>query len=456
MRRTLCRGMANPEKKNVEPRRISRRAGFTLLSSIASRLLSAGLSFIAAPLLVTLLGREHYGYWITIVSTVAMLSFSDFGIGSGLINIVATSLARAEVQAIRRAISSAFFLLGGIGLLLGAIALLCYFVVQWQKIFLVADQGAADGYSRALLILSLFSFIALPFSIVQRVQFANHEGYFVQMWQGAGALMTLCALMLSVRMKVGMSILAISIGGPPMLSVVMNWGDFFLRRRPDWLPRLSDWNIREAAGLLSSGSFFLVLQLGSILVFSIDNLILMHFFGPDTVTQYSLVAKLFQIPNMLASMWFAALWPSYAHALARSDVAWIKWNLVVTTVLATLATLIAVCLLSYFISPVVFAWTGVHVAPSLSLLIALSLSAMLVVGTSSISIYLSASRVLSGQAMLVFMYAMVSLPLAALLPRVLGPSGVAWSIAIGYLVTIVPGYCLAVPRLLRQQSAQAM
>src|ERR1700692_3845800 len=73
-------------------------------------------SLITIPLTVHYLGDERFGLWMTISSVLAMANFADFGIGNGLLNAVADAYGKDDYERIRRAVSSGFAVLFGVGI----------------------------------------------------------------------------------------------------------------------------------------------------------------------------------------------------------------------------------------------------------------------------------------------------------------------------------------------------
>src|SRR5467141_1723142 len=88
------------------------------VAATAARGLNLFVGFISVPLAVGYLGRERYGVWITISSLLAFLSFTDFGLGSSLLNALAAAYGRDDRREAQRYVSSAFWLLAVMAIVL--------------------------------------------------------------------------------------------------------------------------------------------------------------------------------------------------------------------------------------------------------------------------------------------------------------------------------------------------
>src|SRR5439155_16672913 len=95
-----------------------RRVAWTALTSAMAQAMSLVTLLITAPLSLDYLGVERYGLLITITSFAALFNFADLGIGNGLINAVSSAHGRDDPQEVAVAVSSAFFVLCAVALIL--------------------------------------------------------------------------------------------------------------------------------------------------------------------------------------------------------------------------------------------------------------------------------------------------------------------------------------------------
>ena len=95
-----------------------RRAALTTITSGMARAVTVITWLVTVRLTVHYLGTERYGLWMTITSMVAMMSFADLGIGNGLLNSITEAKGGEDRESVRKYVSSAFFLLLTIALVL--------------------------------------------------------------------------------------------------------------------------------------------------------------------------------------------------------------------------------------------------------------------------------------------------------------------------------------------------
>src|SRR5690349_19553868 len=95
-----------------------RRVVLTALVSAFSQGINVLTMLISVPLTLNYLGAERYGLWITISSLILLLGFADLGVGNGLLNAIAQANGRDDRHDAESYVSSAFFVLCGVTVLL--------------------------------------------------------------------------------------------------------------------------------------------------------------------------------------------------------------------------------------------------------------------------------------------------------------------------------------------------
>ena len=88
-----------------------RRIAVTAISAVGAKGIGIVTVLISVPLTVEYLGAERFGLWMTISSISALLSFSDFGMGGGLLNAIAQADGAGNRVTAQKAFSSTFLFL---------------------------------------------------------------------------------------------------------------------------------------------------------------------------------------------------------------------------------------------------------------------------------------------------------------------------------------------------------
>lgn len=436
-------------------RRRIRRANLTGLASIVFRGAMLLSSLLYVPATIHYLGPQRYGLWVAMTSLVALIAFADCGFGFSLMNDVAYSLGRGRHEAVRRAISSTFFVLAAIGVAGCLLFAASYSYIPWQFLFSTRTPQETTEASRTVAVIVSGFLLTIPFTTVQRVQSAHQEGFKTQLWEIGGVVLSLAGLLIAIRLRAGLTVLAVVFTSGPLLAMFANWMYYFVFRHRTELPVLHLFDYGLARRIARDGAYFTVLQIAGIAVFSSDTFIVLHYFGQTTFAQYSLIAKVFQITPALAGVWFGALWPAYSEAIANGDQKWVQRTLLQSTLISSGGCAILSALLAIMARPLIRIWTGVEVSAPPKLLVGWVVYWVIVLATSSISTYLSGSNVIKGQMILAVAHASISIGLRVVFCKYGDISGAVWGTNVAYLLVVVPTYFVLVPAVRRRQLAFA-
>lgn len=181
-----------------------RRIAPGTLGTILARSIQVLTAVISVALTVKYLGAERYGLWATISSVLALLAFADLGLGNGLVNVIAEAHGRDDQNAIRKAVSTATFMLAGIAVLLLLAFALVYPHVPWPRFFNVTSDLASRESGSAMAVFFVCFAINLPLGVVQRVQMGFQETGTTALWQSAGYLLSLGGVVLAVYLRAGL------------------------------------------------------------------------------------------------------------------------------------------------------------------------------------------------------------------------------------------------------------
>lgn len=457
-----CLGMAGSESfeaSTLESRshHRHRRLFLTILSSGGAKVTSLAAMVISVPLVVRNFGQERYALWATITSTITLLVFADFGLGNGLLNVIAESDGSDDSAAAVSYISTGFYVLLSIALL-GAIVLrFAYPVISWKQVFNLHSATAIREAGPAVAVFIGCFLAQLPLGVVQRVQFGYQEGFLAQIWSAAGNLLGLAGLCWVVHSRLGLPLLILAIAGAPVLTGVLNSLVFFTVQRPWLLPRISQVSSKAAARLLGLGFYFFVLQIAGAVGYQTDNIILAQVMGTASVAIYAVAAKLFVMIPSFINLVMMPLWPAYGEAFARGDAAWMKNTLRRSLLLSVGVTVLVGTALVIFGRPLIRGWVGTGVEPPLGLLVALAIWAVVASGVSvPVAMFCNGIGFVRVQAICSVLMALSNVALSIGLTRMIGICGVVYGSVIAQAVFVLLPYFIYIPKLVAKMSRSAI
>ena len=417
-------------------RRVTISAAASALAKVASSL----VILATVPMLIEHLGVERFGIWITITSLPALLSFSDFGIGNGMLTAISRASGRDDQDELRRYVTSGFAATSAIALvLLGAFFVASAFI-PWARILNVQTQSAADELGPSIAVLGIGLAMMIPAGVAGRIQAGLQQSFSASLFQIFGSLLTLAGLLVAVWGGAGLAMLIACAVGGPLVAALWNSALFFGKWRPDLRPMarfFSPVALRHVAHL---GLLYFILQIALGVGMSTDNIIISHFLGPEAVAQYAVPAKLFGLISIGISMAMNPLWPAYGEASARGDAGWVRRILLRSMALSVIGGLVGLTVLIVAMPAILQLWVGGRISAPLDLMLALAVWTLIECWSGSVAMYLHGTGVVRLQVYAYSAFAVVCFGVRVAFVANLGLPGIPWGAVAAYGITILVPY----------------
>jgi O-antigen/teichoic acid export membrane protein len=416
-----------------------RRVFWTASTSVIAKSVNTLTMLAVVPITLSYLGNERFGLWMAITSLVVFLGFADLGIGNVILNLVSEAYAKNDIEAAKKHVSNAFFMLIWVSVGLGFLFAFMYPQIAWDRFFNVSSSIARREAGPAVAMFVACFIVNLPFSIIPRIQMGYQEGYLTSIWQAISNLIGLGGIIAVVHLKAGLPWLVLVIAGFPIVGNLLNGIGLFAFQRPWLIPRRQDVNALISKKILWVGFLFLILQISNAIIYFSDNIIIAKVLGPEAVTDYAVPYRLFTIVPMILSMFLTPLWPAYAEANSRGDGRWMK-----KTLINSILTTFAICALSSFFliafgEKILEIWVGSKVIFSLSLMVSLGIWNILSSVLTAIALFLNAINKIRFQVIFALPTAIFSILAKVVLAGSVGLPGVAYgNVAVSVLIMLLP------------------
>lgn len=403
-----------------------RKILLTTLSSGGSKMLTAVISFAMIPLTLNYLGTERFGLWMTISSVVAMLSFADLGIGSGLMNAVATAQGKDDNQEIKKKIAAGLLLLSGIASLIIALFFLIEPLVHWGKLLNIGSDLANEEAAPTIAVVVIWFAISMPAGVAIKVLMGLQKGFVANLWLAAASIAGLGWVLGVIYFEGGLPSLAVATIAPPAAAGVIAGLYLFIKQSPHLRPQFRDLSYHDVKHLAGTSGLFFVLQVSGLVAFQSDNLIIAHYLGPESVAVYAVTFKLFTIPSIILSLFLNALWPAYAEAKIRGDKEWI-YKSFTRSLKFSAAIAVPISVVTLACGPwIIGQWVGKEINPTWDLLIGLFFWSLLTILGGNFAALMNGLGVIKFQTVASVAMAAVNIMLSIWLVQVIGVSGVIW------------------------------
>lgn len=343
------------------------RAKKNISVSFLCKAVSILVSFIIVPVTLGYVGTEEYGIWMTISSIISWFSFLDVGLGNGLRNKLAESLALNDIKSSKVYISSVFVMIALISALMFVGFYIASFFIPWNEVLNTKIVGNVE--LRRLIIMIFFFFCSgfitnVTSSVLQAMQkYALNDilnvvsqilgllGVYILVNTTESSLYLMC-LIYSAKTAVVMGI----------ATLVLFYGKL-KHLKPEW----KYVRLREAKPLISLGLRFFINQILYLITTQTTVFIVAHYFGPGEVTVYNLALRYTTITSMLYMMVLMPYLSAFTEAFVKDEMDWIKKTIRKINFIWLLTSIVTV--LMVFASGVFFhLWIGEAVVIPLGLI----------------------------------------------------------------------------------------
>jgi O-antigen/teichoic acid export membrane protein len=411
-----------------------------IVRSVIFKGLTLLCSLLTVPLAINYLGTEKYGIWITVSSIVAWATFVDFGLGHGIRNKVAESLAKDDASLARSYVSTGYFAVSIISLLLILVIVPISYYIDWQSILNTTAVGKAE-LRDMFIIAIIFVLINFIFSLVNALVSARQKT----------SLLELNQLMMNVLWVLAIYLLSVA-GGGHLVYLVLATGIvslvtsltltlYFFKHDPGLIPQIKFIEMSRLRETSSLGGKFFIIQIAVLVIFTTDNLIIIQLLGPEEVTTYSIVYKIFGLITMANGIVTAGLWSAYTEAFHTQDYEWIK-RVIKKLNMLMIPIILIVVLLVFIAKPIIGVWLQRELDISNSLLIFCGLYTIVSIWNLIYAYFLNGIGAVNLQMYLAIFAAIINIPVSILFVNYfqMGSAGVilATSVSLSFFAIAGP------------------
>ncbi len=419
--------------------------------SAGSQLVAKGLTFIL--MLASLrwtgyLNDERMGTWILITSLITGLTWVDLGIGNALITHLARAAAREDREECTRLFSSAVFLLSGVALIGLAVLVTLTLTVDLRWVLALKPSAAGEmAEARRMVLVGVVLFCAtVPTSLIERARLSFQESHITSWFLASSGLLSLMLLAVASSRHATLPVLLATLLVPPLFAAVLNGWHLLRKQRPWLLPELSAFRRSYGILMLQTGAVFLGLNLLQVANYQLDNLIIAHLHGQPAVKQYTFHQRPFQIIQSIQLLCVVPLWPAYAEAIARGEIAWVRRLLYSSLGISLVFGIVSASVLLPTGPWLIPLWVGKPVTVSMPLLWSLASWNILAALGATVAVFWNSLSLLRLQLVLSLVLAVVSVPAKWWLGKRFGLTGVVWATTTSYMIVVVIPCLFLVPR----------
>ena len=373
---------------------------------------SMAIGFILVPLSILYLGTEEYGLWLTIFSFIGWFSFFDFGVGNGLRNKLSESIAKEDVVLSKHLVSTAYFSVSIIIILILLVFFLVNSFISWETIF---NYSGNESITKVIVVVFTIFSINLILKMVGTIYLADQKPSFPGLFKLFAQIIIIITIYLALKYdNQSLFFYGFVVVGSHLVALIIASIISFSSRYSSIRPSLSYFNIKYVKDILGVGGKFLIIQINFILIFSADNFIINYYLGAEKVTVYNIVFKYFTIATMCFSIILSPYWSSFTSAITLREFDWIK-NSFRNLFRISLLVCFLIIIMIFVSDKVYLIWVGDLVKVPLLLTVLVGISSVIMVLKQPAVILINGTGILKTQILIGTVAAVVNVPLSIVL-----------------------------------------
>ncbi|RYE13434.1 MAG: LPS biosynthesis flippase [Rickettsiales bacterium] len=414
-------------KKFLKGHERSIQAKKNIVVSVLFKGLSVLINIILVPITINYINPSRYGVWLILSSIITWMNLFDVGLGNGLRNKLSQTNALKQFKRSRVYISSTYAILTVVSIVIYLLFFTLNSFVSWSKILNISIATISNINQIVLLFVAFFclQFILQIINVVLTAVHAISKVSFISIISQVAALIAVIVLVNFTKNSLLLLIVALS--GIPLLVQIIATFWYFSKQYKYLAPNIKLINFKHTKGLLTVGSYFFLLQIGSLVLFETDNIVITQLFGPREVTNFNIAYKLFSILVNVFTIVITPFWSAFTDAYTLNDFQWIK-NIFNKMYLYWIFTIVIAVIL-VIVSPLLYKlWLG-NIVINIPILLSISM-VLYVAGFSWLMIHcylLNGIGKIRLQLILYIISTVINIPLAIYLGKIWGTAGVTLS-----------------------------
>lgn len=381
------------------------------------------INLLLIPLTLDLLDNYKFGIWITILNVLSFIHLFDLGLGNGLRNKFSEAMAVNDIKSAQEYVSTGYFLLGGITIVLILLFIAPWLLIDWSVVFNVSKIYLEEI---SILIGATFFITAIHFTLklITTILTADHKPWIsLSILAITNTIISLMFLFLKPLLIGKLILIGIIYTFIPLLVLAIASYFAFTGYYRSVRPKIRAFKKEKVRDLFNLGLRFFMIQIAVLVIFQTDSIIISHTLGPEEVTPYNIVYRYFSIITVIAGVITTPLWSAFTEANAQKDFVWMK-SIINKQLKLFIPQLIFVLFLIYFSKWIIPFWIGKIVQIPLILLLGMAIFSVQLIWTNIFSFFLNGISYTKTQTITSFIGLLINIPLSIYLSSKYGSGGV--------------------------------
>lgn len=290
--------------------------------------LSLIISLFTFPAFIAYFGDRYVqGIWFTVLSVINWVLNFDLGIGNGLRNHLVAAFEQKDESKIKSYISSAYFAMGAVALLLTVAGLAVSAFIPWNSVFNVSADIISENIMLASVRYVFFGIMLQLFlRLISSVIYALQKSAVNNLIGLVTSVLQLIFVLVAPSTTPSENLLLMSkayiilINAPLLAATVILFAGKLRRYIPS-VKYIKRSRIRDVLGL---GGIFFFCQILYMFIANTNEFFITQYTSPDNVVDYNIYYRLFSLAGTLVTLSLTPVWSAVTKAISENDFVWFK------------------------------------------------------------------------------------------------------------------------------------
>jgi len=278
------------------------------------KIISIVISLLLVPILLIALGKEKYGVWVTIFTFIGWLNIFDLGLGEGLKLKLTAAFSLNRTQKINKLITSTYLFTFLVTSVLLLVFIIINLFVDWSV--LLSVNKYAYEINTSIFILVVFVLIIFIVKLIGTIYSSLQLPFVENIIKTFGQLLFLVGLLVINFTEVKLNLIWVTVTSLlPTFLIYLGFNIIFFNFKASFLfPKIKNICKETLKEVVKPGFSFFIIQLGCIILYSSDNVIILKLFSASEVTNYSIYYKYYSFPFMFFGLFISSHWNAFIDA----------------------------------------------------------------------------------------------------------------------------------------------
>tara|TARA_R110002073_G_scaffold72537_1_gene177548 strand:- start:560964 stop:562346 length:1383 start_codon:yes stop_codon:yes gene_type:complete len=306
------------------------KAKKNIIASFFIKGLNIIIGFLMVRITFDYLDETKYGIWLTLTSIIGWTSFFELGLGGGLKNRLAVSLANDDMKKAKTYVSTTYALLT---IIIAVVALSFFsanFFIDWTRI-LNTDASYANELSVLVLIVFNFFFLQFILDLISIILKADQRPALGDSFLVIAKLISLILIFILTTTVVSeetsegsLIYLGWILSASPVIVLALASFYLFNNDYKEISPSIKFVKFKYAKDLMNLGIKFFMINFSMIIIFQSSSLVIAQFYGVAEVTPYYIAQRLFSVVMLIFTIVAAPFQVAFTEAWVKKDIGWVK------------------------------------------------------------------------------------------------------------------------------------